>query len=171
MICPKRLKLIIVLSLPPTQFSLPLLHSSLSPAYTALQSTTCFQSSPSQLQLSCRSCGIHQRQTKPPLWRNTIQFPRRQATNTMHSKSLESPSVRMVRKMHLRNGPQTDKACTVRDRDVSAEDHVSRLVREMPWREEFSYLQSVSRALVFNHQNTSESTYTLEHVHVSDHTP
>ena len=38
--------------------SLSPLHSSLSPSYTVLQSTTCFQSSPSQLPLGCHSCDI-----------------------------------------------------------------------------------------------------------------
>ena len=37
-----------------------------------------------------------------------MQFPGRQTTNMTHSKSLESPSERAVRKTHLRNRPQTE---------------------------------------------------------------
>ena len=74
-----------------------------------LQSPTWF---PNLRHLNC-SCAavlavfLYQSGTKPALWGSTIvQFPGRQTTNKEHSKSLESPSGRTLRKTHLKNHSQ-----------------------------------------------------------------
>ena len=56
--------------------------------------------------------------TKPALWRSTMQFlnPRRQTPIKTHSKSLESlesPSVRTLRKTHLINRPRSEAEKTL----------------------------------------------------------
>ena len=99
------------------------------------------QSSSSQIQLSCPSCCISSpARTRPASWSSTArptQFPR-QTTMKTHPKSLVSPSVRTVRKTHLRNRPQTGKRLSIpgemRDRGLMKEYrhlrlHVSLIAR------------------------------------------
>ena len=84
---------------------------SLSPSYL-LHSSSINNLLPQSSSLNCGCAAIlaaplHQRRTNPALWRSTIQFPKRQTPKKTHTKSLESPTVRAVRKMRLSSRPQT----------------------------------------------------------------
>ena len=115
--------------------SLSLLHSSLSLLHGSSINNLLHQSSSSQLQFSCHSCCSPAR-NEPSIMAEYDTVPQEADANQdalEDLESLESPSVRTLRKMHLINRPRSEAEKTLsvparmRDRGLIKEsfgDHI-----------------------------------------------